>query len=389
MMKALRYTLVLFLVLSAVVRLQAQQIFYQFANEQTVMIGGNPWFQFDVMLHCAVSNTFHSRGQVYINYNPLAFGNSVVSGGRFQFQMGTLLTQTPDPPFDFLGPKYMIVNNNAVDNSDSRFSITWQSNFLAFTAGPTWYTEVPVGSTQLLRFRLRISDASVPAGISFEQSLMNNQTFLRNTLPAPAPPELSYSAPYFYLNTLPVTLKGLNAEVIRDRYIQVNWITENERNNRGFWVERSVDGVMFETLGWVEGAGNSADERYYRFDDFSALPEQRYLYRLKQEDLNGATTLSDMVEAGIGEVSGLRSTASVYPNPMQGSGTLRLNARAMGVAELQLFDLLGRQVQAFSQQVYSDLNYITLDLAKLPVGRYMLRIRLGEEALAPVWVDLR
>ncbi len=49
--------------------------------------------------------------------------------------------------------------------------------------------------------------------------------------------------------------------------IRLQWSTATEINNDYFTVERSIDGNTFETIGIVEGAGNSSTTHNYQFTD--------------------------------------------------------------------------------------------------------------------------
>jgi hypothetical protein len=79
-------------------------------------------------------------------------------------------------------------------------------------------------------------------------------------------------------------------------------------------IDRSVDGRTFEYVGAVAGAGDSFEERGYRFVDEHPVTGMNY-YRLRQEDLDGAEALSDVRQVMI---EGAKNV-SVYPNPNQSS----------------------------------------------------------------------
>jgi bifunctional ADP-heptose synthase (sugar kinase/adenylyltransferase) len=69
----------------------------------------------------------------------------------------------------------------------------------------------------------------------------------------------------------------------------LNWATATETNNKGFEVERSLDGSIFKTIGFVEGRINSGSVKNYRFTDNRALEMfagASVYYRLKQVDLD-------------------------------------------------------------------------------------------------------
>jgi hypothetical protein len=55
---------------------------------------------------------------------------------------------------------------------------------------------------------------------------------------------------------LPVELASLNGKVVGNDGL-LFWTTASERNNRGFEIEKSTDGVSFEYIGFVKGNINS------------------------------------------------------------------------------------------------------------------------------------
>ena len=63
----------------------------------------------------------------------------------------------------------------------------------------------------------------------------------------------------------------------------LHWTTSSENNSRGFYIERSVDGSHFTSVGYVAAAGNSSTDRMYSFTDPEPAVEKNY-YRLREVD---------------------------------------------------------------------------------------------------------
>jgi len=61
------------------------------------------------------------------------------------------------------------------------------------------------------------------------------------------------------------------------------WATASEINNSGFEVQRSTDGITFEKIGFVNGAGSTTTEKDYTYVD-NDIKEPLYYYRLRQVD---------------------------------------------------------------------------------------------------------
>ncbi len=111
---------------------------------------------------------------------------------------------------------------------------------------------------------------------------------------------------------LPVELTGL--EAIRTATgTKLHWRTDSERQNHGFWVQRSYAYGAFEDLQFVAGNGTSTTPHEYDFFD-SKHDDGYYIYRLRQVDLDGTDHLSNIVEVRYGSSAGFRLDQN-YPNP--------------------------------------------------------------------------
>ena len=115
------------------------------------------------------------------------------------------------------------------------------------------------------------------------------------------------------VNILPVELEGLVATKTSSG-TKLDWKTDSEVNNSGFWVERSYNYQAFEDIYFQAGAGNSNTPISYSYFDTSHV-DGDYIYRLNEIDLDGSSHLSNVVEVHYGTaLSGLRLDQS-FPNP--------------------------------------------------------------------------
>lgn len=112
---------------------------------------------------------------------------------------------------------------------------------------------------------------------------------------------------------LPIELISFNA-LANNGVIDLSWITASEKNNDYFTVERSRNGIDFEILKTVKGAENSTTQKNYFVVDNNPLKGLSY-YRLKQTDLDGQFTYSDIKSVNLEGEKKLEMT--VFPNPLQ------------------------------------------------------------------------
>ncbi|NOX17514.1 MAG: hypothetical protein GXO87_04430, partial [Chlorobi bacterium] len=97
---------------------------------------------------------------------------------------------------------------------------------------------------------------------------------------------------------LPVELTSFTASYFND-VVELNWRTATETNNSGFEIQRASSSTTprqgWETIGFVEGNGTTAETHNYSFIDEN-VASGKYFYRLKQIDNNGSFEYSDVVE---------------------------------------------------------------------------------------------
>ncbi len=93
---------------------------------------------------------------------------------------------------------------------------------------------------------------------------------------------------------LPIELTSFTVSATEYGYT-FNWVTASEVENDYFTLEFSIDGVDFNEIDYVHGAGTTSEtsEYEYRWDD---APQIEMIYfRLKQTDYNGEYTYSDVI----------------------------------------------------------------------------------------------
>lgn len=95
---------------------------------------------------------------------------------------------------------------------------------------------------------------------------------------------------------LPVNLISFNASCLGAK-VELNWATSTEANNDYFIVERSIDGIHFNAIATVDGAGNSNKFMSYIYTDSY---DGKAYYRLKQIDYDGTFSYSNISYSGCG-----------------------------------------------------------------------------------------
>lgn len=147
----------------------------------------------------------------------------------------------------------------------------------------------------------------------------------------------------------PIELSSLTAAQ-QGKAVVVRWSTSSETNNNGFSIERRPGGELgnWESIGFVQGAGSSTQERQYLFFDNKLPADGWYEYRLKQTDLDGTSTLTRSVRVEYRGIPGSWSLDPAWPNPASlGAGQpvrLTYMAPERATITLRVTNTLGQEV---------------------------------------------
>lgn len=171
---------------------------------------------------------------------------------------------------------------------------------------------------------------------------------------------------------LPVSLKSFNATQ-RNNKAFLTWETDQENNNDGFEVERrSAGNSQYQKIGFVDSKapGGTGAAYSYSFDDNQSLAKGVTYYRLRQVDLDGRATYSEVKAVRTG--NGGLLTISIYPNPNRGAANVTIPESA-GKMDVSLDDYTGKSIQR-----WSGISVRNLQLNNMRPGIYMLRINFRE-----------
>ncbi|MDQ2862178.1 MAG: T9SS type A sorting domain-containing protein [Bacteroidota bacterium] len=166
---------------------------------------------------------------------------------------------------------------------------------------------------------------------------------------------------YFNESTLPVTLTNFNG-VLQNGNALLTWSTATEINNKGFEIFRSVDGINFNSIGFVAGAGNSDLLLNYQFTDKPALSGNVF-YRLKQVDMDAKFAWSNIVSVKLNN----QTLITFIPNPAQNFITI---SSPVIVKEIRLLNAGGQLIKVWNS-VSPNAQLSLSDIAK---GIYMIQI---------------
>jgi hypothetical protein len=163
---------------------------------------------------------------------------------------------------------------------------------------------------------------------------------------------------------LPLGLTSFNAS-FNGKKVDLKWTMADERNVKGFSLERSFTGNSFSELVFV--AATHTANATYSYSDLN-IPTGINAYRIKIVDADGRIRYSQVVTI----INKSEITASVYPNPAINNISVA-HTKANEGALIRLFNAQGRQVKLWA--VTKDAIQTTLSIADLSKGMYVLMFK--------------
>lgn len=133
--------------------------------------------------------------------------------------------------------------------------------------------------------------------------------------------------------------------------ILLTWITVTEKNNYGFEVQRKVNNESFEKIDFVKGMLTTTIRQEYEYFD-AYHRSARLSYRLKQIDIDGTYSYSEIIELDYQPEESKLSFRN-YPNPFNPTTTIEFESVEPISAELTIFNCLGEMVKSFPRTQYS------------------------------------
>ncbi|WP_190277353.1 Ig-like domain-containing protein [Taibaiella lutea] len=157
---------------------------------------------------------------------------------------------------------------------------------------------------------------------------------------------------------LDVNLVSFDGKADNDNII-LSWIAVNNTGNKGFEIERSADGKVYNKIGYVNGN----EKGTYEFIDESPL-EDLNQYRLKILDNEGSYTYSNTISVK----ATIFSDIQMYPNPMEGNV---LYVKGSHIKHISVSNSVGQNINVPVEYSNSVQQLSTQSLSK---GIYYLHV---------------
>lgn len=167
----------------------------------------------------------------------------------------------------------------------------------------------------------------------------------------------------FPLGVLPVTWISFTASLLKSDEVELNW-QFTEKNNSGFYVQHSTDGINWKELSFIETENNNVEAGKYSYSHKNPAPGKNH-YRIKTRDESGKENYSQIKMLMV-KLPG--SSITIWPNPA--SGTVNIATDNYTTMKVRIFDLAGKlQLDQLTQTAETSLN-----ISSLKPGIYLLNM---------------
>jgi hypothetical protein len=180
---------------------------------------------------------------------------------------------------------------------------------------------------------------------------------------------------------LPITLTSFDAQPISNKVL-LTWTTLSEQNNDYFTIEKTLDGINFEKVGTIKGAGNSSSKQNYSLYDYKPYNGLSY-YRLKQTDYDGVSKSFNLITVEFISTE-ISFSFETYPNPLTNNSDLIIYYKGKNNSNvnIQIHDILGKLIYSSNKYVnYVEEIIIINAFTELSTGQYSITLTNGVEKI--------
>lgn len=167
---------------------------------------------------------------------------------------------------------------------------------------------------------------------------------------------------------LPIKLEYFDVQLYNNK-VELEWSTSAEINNDFFSIERSSNGIDFELIETIKGAGNSSSDLTYLAIDENPISGINY-YRLKQTDFDGKFEYFEIKSV---ELESTSNDISIYPNPNNGNFTISVDYADS--FNFKIVDYTGKTIQEGQINSFET----NIELSDISAGVYFLMTNSNTE----------
>ncbi len=172
---------------------------------------------------------------------------------------------------------------------------------------------------------------------------------------------------------LPAELLKIWAEPKTD-HIEIGWTVGSEFNLDYYKLQRSENGIDFETIAELDAVGNTQEEINYSYTDFNVGRNVTYYYRYVSVDVDMYTETSPIVSGMLKNDADFTESVLIYPNPTNGDVSMEISLEKNSQLEMKVFNSAGQLMESNEWFANSGNNVFAIRSANWAAGVYFVEI---------------
>lgn len=177
-------------------------------------------------------------------------------------------------------------------------------------------------------------------------------------------------------SSLPLNIINFDAVPNSTGKVVLSWDVVTEKNINSYTIERSTDGLHWQTFGILPGNASSNLEQHFSLTDNHPYPGTSY-YRIMQMDIDNSIFYTSVKMVSLGNTIAANIQVN---NPFHQTISLRITSPTDGKLVTDLVDLTGKTLRHQEDRAVSGINSITINnLSALANGMYFIRVTSGAQ----------
>ncbi len=311
-----------------------------------------------------------SAVSIPFSFNVTAAGTESGTGNVILSTYNTIADNTPYPS----GVTNVNGFDDGLDNSENVVDRFWRISVLGYSTNPTADITFKYDDAELDIIAEDDLQAQRWDGSIWTYPPVGSVNTGANTVTVSGVQTFSPWALVNKNDPLPIELLNFNANC-NNNQVALSWSTASETNNYYFTVEKSLDGIYFEEIAQINGAGNSSTIQHYMFIDNELPPATAtatIYYRLKQTDYNGIFSYYDIVAVNCYNSD---DNLFIYTSPESENILISLNGYEGETYDIYFIDQLGRTIIQKQIAVSGPDEKILISKSNLAIGIYNVVLR--------------
>ena len=187
------------------------------------------------------------------------------------------------------------------------------------------------------------------------------------------------------LGVVPVTWSDFYGEQ-RTGHNWLQWDLAMEFNVSHYEIERSINSINdFTSIGKTLSLGDSSAPSSYNFEDYNIFEVGVYYYRIKQHDINGDYSYSEIIALDTRAVRFSPASAKIYPNPSIGEFSLEIDVfEDQASIDYMIYNsngVLATAKKSLAKSVSFGSHIFLVDETQLTPGVYTIHLNIGSTVL--------